>query len=274
MTRQHGVRQLSERDVQLLRFIGEQALVTIPQLAYMTGRSERTARWLRTRWERTGFAEGEKFSVEGPTVIWATGPGLTLADLPFTTVRPSSAIVDRVAACVEVRLAVERHHSAASFVPYRELSYGVRDRHALPDALIKVDGGELALVVVQGERLPEWRLEERVAATKRRYARLLVVAAPRFVDAVRRIDAEAQVVAWRWQPWKVNLPRLPLPGPSQPPVAAETEKAEAAPTPETGAAAAATQRPAQQPPRRRRRRRRGGHGGDRGGALAQPPRPA
>ena len=55
--RQHGVRVLSNRDRELLRFVGEQYLVTLPQLAHLAGRSDRTARWLRTRWQRAGLVE-------------------------------------------------------------------------------------------------------------------------------------------------------------------------------------------------------------------------
>ena len=74
--RQHGVRVLSERDLELLRFVGEQYLVTLPQLAYLAGRSERTARWLRTRWQRAGLIDAAKLLVDEPTVIWLTRPGL------------------------------------------------------------------------------------------------------------------------------------------------------------------------------------------------------
>ena len=52
VVRQHGVRVLSERDRELLRFVAEQYLVTLPQLAYLANRCPRTARWLRTRWQR------------------------------------------------------------------------------------------------------------------------------------------------------------------------------------------------------------------------------
>ena len=44
--RQLGVRVLSGRDRMLFEFIGEQYLVTLPQLAYLANRCPRTARWL------------------------------------------------------------------------------------------------------------------------------------------------------------------------------------------------------------------------------------
>ena len=56
--RQHGVRALTDRDRELLRFIGEQYVVTLPQLAYLADCSQRTARWLRTRWQRAGLVDG------------------------------------------------------------------------------------------------------------------------------------------------------------------------------------------------------------------------
>ena len=86
---QHGVRVLSARDRQLLRLIGEQYLVTLSQLAYLAGRSERTARWLRTRWQRAGLVNAGMLLVEEPTIVWLRRRGLACVDLPWKEVRPS-----------------------------------------------------------------------------------------------------------------------------------------------------------------------------------------
>lgn len=44
--------KLSARDLELLRFVGEQYAVTLPQLARLMGRTVHAARWLRARWVR------------------------------------------------------------------------------------------------------------------------------------------------------------------------------------------------------------------------------
>jgi hypothetical protein len=266
VTRQHGARALSSRDLQLLRFIGEQTLVTIPQLAYLTRRSERTARWLRTRWERAGLAEGAKFLADGPTVVWTTGRGLRIAGLPFPPVRPDASILDRAAACVELRLAVERAHPSARFTSYRELTFEERERQRIPDAVIDLGATQIATVVLQNEHSHAlWRFEQRLSQLRRRNQSLLVLAAPALVSRVRELAPEAEVVPWFWRRWEVNPPRLRLP--DQPATRAdrsEREKAAAAPTPDhAGAAAAPSQTHGLRSNSRRPRRR--GRGSARGG---------
>ncbi len=103
--RQQGVRVLGGRDRQLLRFIGEQYLVTLPQLAHLAGRSERTARWLRTRWQRAGLVEAVPLLAFEPTVVWLTHRGLRTVGLPWKAVRPSYAMIEPSATLVDLRLA-------------------------------------------------------------------------------------------------------------------------------------------------------------------------
>lgn len=75
-----GVR-CSHRDLKLLRFIGEQYAVTLPQLARLMDRSYHAARWLRSRWERAGWVKGRALLVGEPVFIWLTRRGLGVAGL-------------------------------------------------------------------------------------------------------------------------------------------------------------------------------------------------
>jgi hypothetical protein len=51
----YGRVRASERDLELLEFIGEQYAVTLPQLARLIDRRLDTARSLRDRWKRAGW---------------------------------------------------------------------------------------------------------------------------------------------------------------------------------------------------------------------------
>ena len=207
--RQQGVRVFSERDLRLLRFVGEQALLSLPQLAYLSGRSERTARWLRTRWERAGLVEARKFASVQPTVVWATGAGLKQAGLPYHPVRPESTSAGRAMAAVEVRLAVEQEYPDARFVFQRELAYRCVRGERVADGLIEAAGAELEVVIEQNPDLSDWQLEERLRLYRGRSTLLLVH--PEIAARLKQTNAasEITVVAWQWFPRRVSLPELP-----------------------------------------------------------------
>ena len=113
-----GAIRATARDLALLRFTGEQFAVTLPQLARLMGRSEHAARWLRSRWERAGWARGRALLVGEPVFVWLTRPGLRVAGLPFREWRPNPGALAHIAAVNEVRLTcgtgVPRPHGYAS----------------------------------------------------------------------------------------------------------------------------------------------------------------
>jgi hypothetical protein len=51
-----GEPRCSGRDLELLQLLGEQYALSLPQLARLMGRGLHAARWLRSRWEREGWA--------------------------------------------------------------------------------------------------------------------------------------------------------------------------------------------------------------------------
>lgn len=171
---QHGARVLTERDRELLRFIGEQDLVTLPQLAYLAGRSERTARWLRTRWQRAGLIDAARLLVEEPTVVWPTRRGLDLAGLPWPSMRPSYEVVRAVATVVDVRLSARDYYPSAQWVSRRLLGLGRDVSAALPDALLCGGGSRVALIVSRDGVRREW-IEDRIATAFAAYESVLVV---------------------------------------------------------------------------------------------------
>jgi len=142
----------SPRDLELLRFVGEQYAVTLPQLARLMGRSEHAARWLRSRWQRAGWADGRALLVGEPVFVWLTRRGLRAAGLSYRAWRPSPGGLAHVAAVSDVRIDLAERRPGAVWVCERELARDARSELAgfgahRPDGLLLVDGGEVAVEV-------------------------------------------------------------------------------------------------------------------------------
>jgi hypothetical protein len=146
-----GVR-CSARDLELLRFVGEQYAVSLPQLARLMGCSLHGARWLRSRWERAGWARGRALLVGEPVFVWLTRRGQRLAGVDYAVWRPNPGMLAHIAAVTDVRLDVVARHPGAEWVGERELHREAaadpsgRHRHR-PDALVVLDGREVAVEV-------------------------------------------------------------------------------------------------------------------------------
>lgn len=212
---QHGVRVLSERDRQLLRLIGEQYLVTLPQLAYLAGRSERTARWLRTRWQRAGLAHAGMLLVEEPTIVWLTRRGLACVNLPWKEVRPSYQTVETAAALVELRLAASAQYPGARWVPRRAVAHRQPVQSPTPDALLETETTTVA-VAVKLRQLDRRELDARIAPIIDSHDHTLLVLPSVSEHAAEWIDEQgghATAVGCRRDPRTVKPPVLPpLPG--------------------------------------------------------------
>ena len=88
---QQPAKRASTRDREVLGFIGEQFVVTLPQLELLIGRSDRSARWLRTRLERAGWIEARQIFTSTPTVCWLTATGARIAGQWYKAWRPGDA---------------------------------------------------------------------------------------------------------------------------------------------------------------------------------------
>ena len=208
--RQHGVRVLSERDRELLRFVGEQYLVTLPQLAYLAARSERTARWLRTRWQRAGLVDAAKLLLDEPSVVWLTRPGLAAVGLPWKALRPSYELVERAALAVEVRLAAAEWYLDASWTSRRVLANCPGAAHPLPDGLIGRGETTVAVIAATSELDQRRRTHLVKELTWQHDHTLLVMASVsertrEWVEQQGRLSA----LAFRRDPYTVMPPELP-----------------------------------------------------------------
>src|SRR5215216_3256704 len=188
-----GVR-CSARALELLRFVGEQHAVSLPQLARVMGCSSHAARWLRSRWERAGWARGRALLVGEPVFVWLTRRGHTLAGVDYAVWRPNAGMLAHIAAVTDVRLDVLARHPGAEWVCERELhrelaaAPGGRQRHR-PDGLVVIDGREVA-VEVELTLKRRARIEQNMTELVARYGSVTYFAAPAPRRALTAVAAD------------------------------------------------------------------------------------
>jgi hypothetical protein len=181
---------VSPRDFELLRWVGDQYAITLPQLALLMGRSEHAARWLRARWQRAGWVEGRQLLVGAPVFVWLTGAGIRLADSPYKPWRPNAGALAHVAAVSDVRLWLAGRRPEAEWVSERALlrERGGQRRVHLPDALVRAEGQEVPVEVELTLKKRE-RLEAIVSGHLATYPAVWYFAAPaprRALEAIAR----------------------------------------------------------------------------------------
>jgi len=156
--------------------------VTLPQLARTMGCSSHAARWLRSRWERAGWACGRALLVGAPVFVWLTRRGQSLAGIEYSLWRPNAGMLAHIAAVTDVRLHVLDRHPGAVWVCERELHRelaiepGGRQRHR-PDGLVVIDGREVA-VEVELTLKRRARIEQIMAELVARYGSVTYFVAP------------------------------------------------------------------------------------------------
>jgi hypothetical protein len=156
-----GQLRCSGRDLELLLIVGEQYALSLPQLARLMGRSQHAARWLRSRWERAGWARGHAVLVGQPVFVWLTRRGQRIAGSEYSLWRPNPGALAHIAAVTDVRLWVAQRHPRADWVCERELVReaqltGTCGQHR-PDGLVVIDGRELPVEVELSHKRPARR---------------------------------------------------------------------------------------------------------------------
>ena len=156
-----GRLRCSLRDLELLRLVGEQYALSLPQLARVMGRSLHAARWLRSRWERAGWATGRAVLVGDPVFVWLTRRGQRVAQSDYSLWRPNPGALAHIAAVTEVRLWVAARHPGAEWVCERELAREARTNGTggghRPDGLVVIEGRELPVEVELSHKRPARR---------------------------------------------------------------------------------------------------------------------
>src|SRR5206468_1019312 len=82
--------------------------VTLEQLARLIGRTYRTARGLRDRWDNAGWTQSAKLTVDLPPFVWLTSRGSRLITSPFRTWDANPGLAGHIEAVTNVRLLLER----------------------------------------------------------------------------------------------------------------------------------------------------------------------
>jgi hypothetical protein len=125
------------------------------------GRSPHAARWLRSRWERAGWARGRALLVGEPVFAWLTRRGQRVCGSEYSLWRPNPGALVHIGAVTEVRLWVAQRHPDAEWVCERELA---REAHLMgtghqhrPDGLVVLDGRELPVEVELSHKRPARR---------------------------------------------------------------------------------------------------------------------
>ena len=197
-----GSVRISERDAQLLLLIGEQYAITVDQLARLIGRTYRTARWLRDRWQRAGWVVSRPLVAGGPSLIWLSHQGTRVAQSPYRTWDANPGMAAHVEAVTEMRLLLERQLRLGEWESERMLgkSYGPRSqtRLHLPDAVLVTERGRVAIEVERTLK-SRARLEEIVGDLGERYQHVWYFAAARLVPKLSDVAASA-----RWQNVRVH----------------------------------------------------------------------
>ncbi len=125
-----GSIKITERDMAVLRFIGEQYAVRQDQLARLLkrpdpgGLSDSATRAVVGRWQKVGLAATRQVIAGEPKFVWLTRHGLREVGLSFKPWTPTAASLAHIFWTNQVRMHTEDRHPTASWRSERELRKG------------------------------------------------------------------------------------------------------------------------------------------------------
>jgi len=86
------------------------------------GTSLGSANTLRDRWRRAGWVESRQLIVYGPSFLWLTREGASVAQSPYRVLAPNPGLAAHRAAVTDVRLLLERELGLGSWECERALA--------------------------------------------------------------------------------------------------------------------------------------------------------
>lgn len=190
-----GSIKLTARDLEVLRFIGEQYAVRQDQLARLLKRphtgqlSDSATRAVAARWEKAGLASSRKLMADSPRFFWLTLKGLKEVGLSFKTWAPTVASLDHIFWTNQVRLYVEERHPDLAWRAERYMRAG-KPIQTISDSAAHLADGEL-------------RSEDAVVGVE---VELTSKSAPRR-ESIMRLLADQYATVWYFAPPRV-LPTL------------------------------------------------------------------
>jgi hypothetical protein len=205
-----GSHQVTERDRQLLGFIGEQYAVTLDQLAVLIGRSHRTARGLRDRWCAAGWTKSSRLSVDLPPFVWLTSRGTSIAGSRFRTWQPNHGLVRHIEAVTNVRLLVEHELGLGRWRCERFLAKKARAQSRYRDHLVDAVllTSETTAIEVELTLKSRTRLEQIMLDNAIGHDRVWYFAPPRLLPRLRELAAgmpHGNVIIHRYPPLAADV---------------------------------------------------------------------
>ena len=154
---------VTERDLAVLRWIGEQFAVRADVIRWLLGGdrplSEGRTRQVIDRWRRAGLVHQQRFFAGGEPVVWPSHEGLRLVLDGYRARTPKLSMLAHIHAVSLVRFGLERKGTGKGWVPERAL-YRARpspDVHAADgeytDPVGRRAAVEVELTVKAAERL-------------------------------------------------------------------------------------------------------------------------
>jgi len=176
-----GSIKITERDLAILRFVGEQYAVRMDQLARLLKRpaegslSDSATRAVVARWEKAGLTSSRKVIADEPRFVWLTRRGLAEVGLSFKPWEPTVASLAHIFWTNQVRMHTEDRHPESSWRSERELRSGrpmqtiSTDANHAVDAEIELPQGTVAVEVELTSKSVE-RRRSIMAQVSERYA--------------------------------------------------------------------------------------------------------
>ncbi|HEV8627086.1 MAG TPA: hypothetical protein VG034_21785 [Acidimicrobiia bacterium] len=116
---------VTERDITVLRWIGEQFAVQAGVIRWLLGGgrplSEGRTRQIIDRWRRAGLVNQRRFFLGAEPVVWPTREGLRLVLDGYRARTPALSMLAHIHAVSLVRLGLERRGAVGGWVPERAL---------------------------------------------------------------------------------------------------------------------------------------------------------
>lgn len=156
--------RLTDRDLLVLKVIGEQYALAFNQLQILLGAhakaetvqsgklSESATRHAIDRWKDAGLVGYQKILADLPGVVWLTPRGLHAVSLPFQKYRPAPSGLQHVYQCAQVRLWLAHEHPEWSWTSERwqraQADQKIK-RVKVPDALLTLQDDRVIAIEVE-----------------------------------------------------------------------------------------------------------------------------
>lgn len=189
-----GHPRMTDRDLIVLKWIGEQYAIRVDHLQILLARFGKdlridddrvalnTMRSHLARWRKLGLVNYRKVLQSKPSMVWLTPTGLREMGLEFTYVEPSSHTFNHISACNQTRLLLESKWPLGQWVSERYTRAGAaplggKNYIRIVDAVFHLDDEVIGVEVELSNKGKE-RLAQSVALAADQYETVWYFCAP------------------------------------------------------------------------------------------------